>query len=94
VNLHAFVIETTRTIVNFDGENIEDIKKVIRNALEFYNLHSYEEFETTELGSIRFLHVHSMIEENLLSKIVEIAMNGEGDLNIEGLYKGHIIRNY
>ena len=94
MNLHAFVIDTIRTMETFDGENGEDVKKVIRHALEFYKLHSFEEIENMELGAIQFLHVHSMVEENLLSKIVEIALNGEADLDIEGLYKGHIIRNY
>ena len=46
----------------FDSENIECTKKVSSKAIEFYHLKSYEEVEEAHLGSVRFLHVHSIME--------------------------------
>lgn len=69
-------------------------EKVIRKAIHFYHLKSYEEVEETHLGSVRFLHVHSMMEENMLSKIVAVTRNGTTDLDIEGVYEGYVVREY
>ncbi|MCY8335253.1 DUF6407 family protein, partial [Bacillus spizizenii] len=69
---------------------IECMKKVIRKAIDFYHLKTYEEVEETHVGSVRFLHVHSIMEENMLSKIVVVIRNGETDLDIEGVYEGHV----
>jgi hypothetical protein len=93
-NLTVFVIETIEEINMFDCENMECIKKVIRKAIDFYNLKSYEEVEETHLGSIRFLHIHSIMEENILTKIVEVSRNSKTELDIEGVYEGHVIREY
>jgi hypothetical protein len=90
-NLIDFVNEEKGKINNFDSRSFECIKKIIRQAIDFYNLKSYEEVEETQLGSIRFLHIHSIVEENLLSKIVDELIK---DLNIEGLYEGYVIRDY
>lgn len=93
-NLTDFVYATIKEINNFNDEDLECIKKVIRKAINAYHLKSYEEIEETQYGMIRFLHIHSMMEENLLSKIVEVATNREIELDIESVYKGHIIREY
>lgn len=69
-------------------------EKVIRKAIDFYHLKTYEEVEETHVGSVRFLHVHSIMEENMLSKIVVVIRNGETDLDIEGVYEGHVVREY
>jgi hypothetical protein len=88
------VNETISQLENFDYDNLECIKKVVRKTIDFYKLKSHEEVEKTDLGIIRVLHLHSIAEENLLSKIVEFSLNGDSDLSIEGVYKGHIIRNF
>ncbi|UHA58627.1 DUF6407 family protein [Metabacillus litoralis] len=93
-NLTDFVIETIKEISNFNYENVECIKRVIRKAIDVYHLKSYEEVEETQTGVIRFLHIHSMLEENILSKIVEVSRNSETTLDIEGVYEGHVIRDY
>jgi hypothetical protein len=93
-NLIDFVIETIEEISKFDYDNLECIKRVIRKAIDVYNLKSYEEVEVTQTGVIRFLHIHSMMEENILSKIVEVSRNSETALDIEGVYEGHVIRDY
>ncbi|MBK4205618.1 DUF6407 family protein [Bacillus spizizenii] len=93
-NLTDFVMKTIEEMNRFDRENIECMKKVIRKAIDFYHLKSYEEVEETHVGSVRFLHVHSMMEENMLSKIVVVTRNGNTDLDIEGVYEGHVVREY
>lgn len=93
-NLIDFVNQAKGEINNFDSRNFECNKMIIRKAIDFYNLQSYEEVEETDLGSIRFLHIHSIVEENLLSKIVDELRSGQKDLDIEGVYEGYIIRDY
>ncbi|MBV5124051.1 DUF6407 family protein [Bacillus halotolerans] len=93
-NITDFVTKTIEEMTLFDRENMECMKKVIRKAIHFYHLKSYEEVEETHLGSVRFLHVHSMMEENMLSKIVAVTRNGTTDLDIEGVYEGFVVREY
>ncbi|MED4647697.1 DUF6407 family protein [Bacillus inaquosorum] len=93
-NLTDFVMKTIEEMSSFDRENMECMKKVIRKAIDFYHLKSYEEVEETHLGSVRFLHVHSMMEENILSKMIVVSRNGKTDLDIEGVYEGHVVREY
>ncbi|BDG78458.1 hypothetical protein BSF_01870 [Bacillus subtilis] len=94
VSITDFVTKTIEEMSSFDRENMECMKKVIRKAIHFYYLKSYEEVEETQLGSVRFLHVHSMMEENMLSKIVAVTRNGTTDLDIEGVYEGFVVREY
>ncbi|MCC8353554.1 MULTISPECIES: DUF6407 family protein [Bacillus] len=94
VSITDFVTKTIEEMSSFDRENMECMKKVIRKAIHFYHLKSYEEVEETHLGSVRFLHVHSMMEENMLSKIVAVTRNGTTDLDIEGVYEGFVVREY
>ncbi|MFC4320437.1 DUF6407 family protein [Litchfieldia salsa] len=93
-NLIDFVNEEKSKINSFDSGNLECIKRIIRKAIDTYHLKSYEEVEETDIGSIRFLYIHSIVEENLLSKIVEELRNSQEDLNIEGVYEGYVIRTY
>ncbi|OIR60203.1 hypothetical protein BLL41_16940 [Bacillus sp. FMQ74] len=93
-NLTDFVTKTIEDMNSFDRENTECMKKVIRKAIDFYHLKSYEEVEETRLGSIRFLHIHSIMEENMLSKMIVVIRNGNTDLDIEGVYEGHVVREY
>ncbi|MEG7284110.1 DUF6407 family protein [Bacillus sp. 0909A] len=93
-NLSDFVKRTIEEMSQFDRDNVECMKKVIRKAIDFYHLKSYEEVEETHLRSIRILHVHSMMEENMLSKMIVVLRNGKTDLDIEGVYEGHVVREY
>ncbi|MCY7781770.1 MULTISPECIES: DUF6407 family protein [unclassified Bacillus (in: firmicutes)] len=93
-NLTDFVTKTIEEMSSFDRDNMECIKKVIRKAIDSYHLKSYEEVEETHLGSVRFLHIHSMMEENMLSKMIVVSRNGNTDLDIEGVYAGHVVREY
>ncbi|MFA9458763.1 DUF6407 family protein [Halalkalibacter sp. AB-rgal2] len=94
LNIADFVNRTLGEINKKDCRNLECIKNLIQKAIDFYNLKSYEEVETNHLGTIRCLHIHSIVEENILSKIVEVAINREKDLNIEAVYEGHVVREY
>ncbi len=93
-NLNDFVNETVRKLDNYDEENLETLKELVRKAIDFYNLKSREEIETTDLGTLKVLHLHSIIEENLLSKVIELAIKGDFYLSVEAVYEGHIIRYY
>lgn len=93
-NLTDFVTKTIEEMNSFDRENMECIKKLIRKAIDFYHLESYEEVEETHSGNVRFLHVHSMMEENMLSKMIVVTRNGKTDLDIEGVYEGYVVREY
>ncbi|MFS0665272.1 DUF6407 family protein [Bacillus mojavensis] len=93
-NITDFVTKSIEEISSFDRENMECLKNVIRKAIHFYHLKSYEEVEETHLGSIRILHVPSMMEENMLSKMIVVLRNGNTDLDIEGVYEGHVVREY
>ncbi|MEC1291535.1 DUF6407 family protein [Bacillus mojavensis] len=93
-NLTDFVTKTIEEMSSFDRDNMECIKKVIRKAIDSHHLKSYEEVEETHLGSVRFLHIHSMMEENMLSKMIVVLRNGKTDLDIEGVYEGHVVREY
>ncbi|MDG5785973.1 DUF6407 family protein [Evansella sp. AB-P1] len=94
MNLQDFVNETINEIENFDTKNEECIKEVVRKAIVFYKLHSYEEIEETDEGTICLIYLHSIIEENLLSKIVAFAIDSDVHLDVEGLYQGKVIRNF
>ncbi|MEI1419912.1 DUF6407 family protein [Bacillus cabrialesii] len=93
-NLIDFVTKTIEEMSAFDRENMECLKKVTRKAIDFYHLKSYEEVEETHLGSVRFLHIHSIMEENMLSKMIVVSRNGKTDLDIEDVYAGHVVREY
>ncbi|QOR68081.1 hypothetical protein IM538_08220 [Cytobacillus suaedae] len=93
-NIYTFVSETIENTTGFDPQSRECIRELIRKAIDFYNLHSYEEIDNTEFGLIHTIHIDSMIEENLLSKVVEHSMNSEHDIDIEDLYNGKVYRHY
>ncbi|MCO4852169.1 DUF6407 family protein [Bacillus vallismortis] len=93
-NITDFVTKTIEEMSPFDRENMECIKKIIRKAIDYYHLQSYEEVEETHVGSLRFLHIYSMMEENMLSKMVVVTRNGEIDLGIEDVYEGYVVREY
>lgn len=93
-NLNDFVKTTVGGMDNFNKKNLECIKEVITEAIDFYKLKSYEEIEESQSGKIKFLHIHSIMEENLLSKIAEIAMGLNEGFNIEDVYEGFVIREY
>ncbi len=93
-NLTDFITRTIEEMSPFDRENKECLKTVMRKAIDFYHFTSYEEVEKNHFGSVRFLHIHSMIEENMLSKMIVVLRNGKTDLDIEGVYEGHVIKEY
>ncbi|MCY7894809.1 DUF6407 family protein [Bacillus vallismortis] len=93
-NVTDFVTKTIEEMSPFDRENMKDMKKIIRKAIDYYHMQSYEEVEETHLGSIRFLLIHSMMEENMLSKMVVVTRNGKTDLVIEDVYEGYVVREY
>ncbi|WP_226682949.1 DUF6407 family protein [Sutcliffiella horikoshii] len=93
-SLKDFVQSTVKAIEHFDQNNIDCIKNVVREAINFYKLNSYEEVEETNEGTRRYLYIHSMMEENLLSKVVELSVGTDRDLYLEEVYQSFVIRQY
>lgn len=93
-SLKDFVQNTVKAIDHFDKNNMDCIKNVVREAINFYKLNSYEEVEETNEGTRRFLYIHSMMEENLLSKVVELSVGIDRELFLEEVYQSFVIRQY
>ncbi|KPB05983.1 DUF6407 family protein [Bacillus sp. CHD6a] len=93
-NLQDFVQHTMVRMEHFDPQNVDCIKKLVKEAIHFYKLNSYQEEEETVEGTTEFLYIHSMMEENLLSKVVELSMGTNKGFDIEEVYKGCVIREY
>ena len=93
-SLKDFVQNTVKAMDRFDKNNMDCIKDVVREATNFYKLNSYEEVEETNEGTTRFLYLHSMMEENLLSKVVEISVGTDRDVYLEEVYQSFVIRQY
>ncbi|OLO25244.1 hypothetical protein BTR23_25115 [Alkalihalophilus pseudofirmus] len=93
-NIDQFVRETISHTKHFDINNINHIKEVVRYALSYYELKSYVEIENIEIGTIEYLYLHSMAEENLLSKVVQQSLNSNKSYSIEDIYQGYVIRRH
>jgi hypothetical protein len=79
---------------DFKESDNEALKGLVRKAVQYFNLKSREETELTEAGIERVLHLASIIEENLLSRIIELSLKGDCHLRVEGVYEGKVIRYY
>ncbi|GAE35496.1 DUF6407 family protein [Halalkalibacter akibai] len=88
-----FVKETKQSLKEFDPNNDQHIKDIVRKAIQYYDLQSTEKVEDPE-KSVETLYVASMIEENILSKITELASENSELDSIEALYNGFIIRKH
>ncbi|KUP08933.1 hypothetical protein Q75_01915 [Bacillus coahuilensis p1.1.43] len=94
-NLHDFVKERL-TAIPLDENNrneMESFQQMIRDAIDYYGLNSYEEVEVMRSKKVHFIYIHSIIEETLLSKVAQIALSDE-HANIENVYAGRVIREY
>lgn len=91
-SLNNFVNEAIRN--GFKEDDVEALKDLIRKAVQYYNLKSREEAELTETGIVRVLHLASIIEENLLSKIIELSQKDNCHVSVEEVYEGKVIRYY
>ncbi|WP_216831816.1 DUF6407 family protein [Alkalihalobacterium elongatum] len=93
-NIEQFVNEVTSHINEVNEVDMSNIKEVVRKAISYYELKSYEEREQTKQGTSDYLYIHSMIEENMLSKIVTRTINDGNDHYIEEVYQGCVIRRH
>ncbi|MCT2536327.1 DUF6407 family protein [Aquibacillus koreensis] len=94
MNFQDFVTKEITKISDFDHNKLDSIRELVRKAIEYYELDSFEEVEKTESTNRRYLHIYSMMEENVLSKIVKLALDHNGEHDIESVYEGYIIRDY
>lgn len=93
-NIYSFVNEVLEGASGFDSSDKGCIRGIIRKAIKFYRLKSYEEAEQTDTSIIYILHIDSMIEENVLTKVVELVVSPGTDRGIEFVYDGKVYRHY
>ncbi|UCZ53912.1 DUF6407 family protein [Bacillus shivajii] len=91
-HLNEFVNQAIKKY-DFSKDHVETNRALVREAIEFYQLKSYEEVEITKEGTNRILHLHSIMDENLLSKIIELAIKSNPP-SVEAVYNGRVIRYY
>ncbi|MBM7663091.1 hypothetical protein JOC85_003917 [Bacillus mesophilus] len=94
MNLEDFIKEYKGSIKNFNPSNIEHLRSMITSGVDSFNLKSFEEVEDIEGEDRSFLYVHSMAEENLLTKMIQLSFDHNSELTIEDVYQGRIIRQY
>ncbi len=75
--------------INFDSNNRCMVKEVIRQAIDYYDLKS-----TEKEGENEVLFLESAIEENILKKIAQIAMEDEEEGIIDLIYDGYVVRKH
>ncbi|WNF38610.1 DUF6407 family protein [Bacillaceae bacterium IKA-2] len=88
MTLKYFVLDIIRKMDDFDAKNSNSIKKVIRIAIEDFRFKTMEKIGD---GGNGVLYLASDVEENLLSKIAEFAIDNGEETSIESVYEGHII---
>lgn len=92
MTLRHFVLDTIRRMDDFDAKNSNSIREVIRIAIQDFR---FKTMEKVGDGGCGVLFLASDVEENLLSKIAEFAIDNGEKTSIESVYEGHvIIRKY
>jgi hypothetical protein len=94
MNLEDFIKEQKDKIVNFNPSNLDHLRNMVTLGIDSFKLKSFEEVEDMNGENSNFLYVHSMAEENLLTKIIQLSFDYESELTIEDVYHGQIIRQY
>ncbi|WP_096199793.1 DUF6407 family protein [Bacillus sp. FJAT-45350] len=88
-----FVEDTIDNMKDFDSNDLNCIRESIRNAIHYYDLKS--NVEETEAGRVEVLYITSMAEENMLLKIVELAVSGNVEqINLESVYESRVVRSH
>lgn len=87
--LMDFVRDTIQQIKDFNSNDLNHVKEVIRLAIVYYDLKTFEKFEEREI-----LYIASIIEENMLSKIASLTIANGKESSIEYIYHGYVVRNY
>jgi hypothetical protein len=92
MTLRQFVQDTIQNIDDFDANNINSIKKLIRLVIEDFQFGT--EVEETEIEGNEVLYIASSVEEDLLSQIAEFAVGTEEETSIEAVFEGCVVRKY
>lgn len=88
MTLRHFVLDTIKKMESFDAKNINSIKEVIRIAIQDFRFKTMEKTVDSGCG---VLYLASHVEEDLLSKIAEFAIDNGEETSIASVYEGHII---
>ena len=92
--LAQFTEEALLHLNIFDAANMSCVKEVIKLAITYYELKSEERVELVEGRNIEVLYLHSMMEENILTKVVELTTGKKDEITIEAVYNGSIVRKH
>ncbi|WP_246939525.1 DUF6407 family protein [Bacillus pinisoli] len=94
MSLHDFIQQQIEMIQGFDSSNNQNIQEVVRKTIKHYQLKSFEELEESSNGTLIYLYIHSMAEENILNRVVTLSTNMNSDMSVEAVYEGKVIRQY
>ncbi|WP_078553645.1 DUF6407 family protein [Bacillus alkalicellulosilyticus] len=94
INIQQFVKDSIETITSYQSDNKENVKHIVKSALKTFPLKSHEQTEVVANQEVVIIYLHSIMEENILTKIVQEASENMENLDIEALYEGRVIRNY
>ena len=73
------------------SHSLNQIQDLVQSAIDYYDLKSFIQLNIAEEKKV--LHIVSMAEENILTKIVQIAIGNE-DITVEFVFEGYVIRRH
>jgi hypothetical protein len=87
-------VQEARQMSGSNHRDKENIKNIIRRAIDYYGMKTVEKVEETESGRSEVLYLASVAEENMLNRITDVAFGNDGDGGIEAVYEGYIVRKH
>ncbi|WP_332629624.1 DUF6407 family protein [Halalkalibacter flavus] len=93
-SFEQFVQDMIHTIGDFDSGNHNQIKEIIRKAIDYYDLRTVERVEEVGNKRIETLYLESMAEENMLLKLARFASGNEGEIGLEVIYDSCVVRRH
>ncbi|ADU28816.1 DUF6407 family protein [Evansella cellulosilytica] len=94
LSINEFVINVTKDRETFNSSDMEQIKEILRLAMSYYELRSKEVNELHEGNHSSVLYLDSIMEENILLKVVEIASHSDDQLSLEQIYESKVVRRH
>ncbi|MCL7748622.1 DUF6407 family protein [Halalkalibacter alkaliphilus] len=93
-SFEQFVQDMIQKIGDFDSGNHNQIKEIIRKAIDYYDLKTVERVEEVGNKRIETLYLASMAEENMLLKLARIASGNENGIGLEVIYDSSVVRKH
>lgn len=92
-SFEEFAEEEIQAIDHFDASNHYHLRDIVRKAIDYYQLKSFVQVEIIGNRRIETLHLASIVEENMLLKLAEIAGNMD-ESSLEIIYDSCIVRKH